>query len=200
MNRQTMCVAVLVFGLVLGVAAVGSAAKLDSSQNLNGGPVLDLTEAGQDVTRDASGVYDFNNKNGDGATGDAVTPPGMDMQGFKLSTTDGSTHIQLSLNGGDMSGTAATALTTKQGASHGRNISITNVGGIAIGGLDTRTDRGYRWGGNVTIGSDTARAGNVQVGFIYTYPTASTGYTGGEVSIYGSGDVGEEVRFGACRA
>jgi hypothetical protein len=194
MARRMMSAAA-VTALVLGLAGMAMADTLSSTTNLGGYGDIPLTNSGN-LSANSSNVYDFNDLDGDGGTvggetGDAVAPPGLDMLGRRLYTNDGSTHIRLSLNGGDLDGTAVTALSTYVTAYvSAPDVTITNVGNIEMGGINTRCGRNYTgYGGDITIGASNDRAGKVEVGFLYSNADHTGGDGGGDINIYGSGDV-----------
>ncbi|MCG3181924.1 MAG: hypothetical protein BIFFINMI_04364 [Phycisphaerae bacterium] len=204
---------ILLLALVLGISpAISQAAVLDATTSLNllANPIP-LAGGTQNVTANGSGVYDFADRNGDGTTGDAVAPGGLSLGGFAL-TTDDSTAIKLSLNGGSITGNSGIA-----GISTYRNlggsavggatgaVTITNAGNLALGVINTarRSTSTSSPGapntvGSITIGEVASRVGDVRVDALYAanYNTADSanGYTynktsGGNVTIYGSGDV-----------
>jgi hypothetical protein len=77
--------------LVVGVAITTGhawAADLTNNVNLSGGAALPLS-GGQSVTRNASGVWDFGDMNGNGDRVDPVTPAGLDVKAYQIKTADG---------------------------------------------------------------------------------------------------------------
>jgi hypothetical protein len=77
------------------------------------------------------------------------------------------------------------------------NVTITNVGTISMGGIDTSDSRNggtyaRPHGGHITIGAAQTRAGEIRIGYIYADArnSASAAYAaGGDISIFGSGNV-----------
>jgi hypothetical protein len=172
-------------------------ADLTASQSLNGGAALSLDGASppgdQSVTRNASGVWAFNDKDGNGSTGDAVIPPGMSMGGKTLSTTDGATDIRLDLNGGDLTGNAGSTTFQSRGVGGNnqvaRSVSVTNLGTVSIGSVDLRAIDG--WGvtsGSFALGTAGDPATSVTTSNLITNCAGHSG-DGGSVTIYTDGDV-----------
>ena len=184
---------------LVALSAAAQAAPLDATTSLNGGVnAIPLAVGTQNVDDNASGVYDWNDKDGNGTTGDAVAPAGMDMTSFSLTTNDGSA-VKLDLNGGGITGTSATSLSTARNGVTG-SVSVLNVGAISMGGISTATTAGgHIIRGNITIGQDgTAgpRAGSVRVNYLdVSYNGGGCGeFPGGHgnyggVTVYSAGDV-----------
>ncbi|MFW6159308.1 MAG: hypothetical protein ACOC8E_08125 [Planctomycetota bacterium] len=188
MKKQTMVVAAVVMALVLGLAGTATADTLSASTNLNGYADIPLDTSGN-LSANPSNIYDFNDLNGDGTTGDAVSPAGLDMAGNKLSTNDGS-HIKLDLNGGAVTGGTGLSFDTRMSGSPG-DVVITNVGDVTTGTIRTDTSSNRVYGGDVTVGQSDLRAGAVDITGIYTYGGTynNAGAAPGKLTIYGDGDV-----------
>jgi MYXO-CTERM domain-containing protein len=203
MLKQFAGVAV-VMALVLGLAGTAAAFSLNGgSQSLNGNATIDgddpdpepaLGSGGNDVVRDAgSGYWEWGDRLGDG-TNTAVTDAGLQLGGDTLSTSDG-THINLNLNGGDITGSGTSFVTdvTANGVNAG-SVTIENVGTVQTGSISTKSGaQNQYWlevrGGSVRIGSSSAPAtGEVRVAGIVTCPYVSKNRPGA-VTIYGGGDV-----------
>ncbi len=210
MLKRAMVLAV-VLGLVAG-AFPAQAAPLDATTSLNGGTnAIPLAVGTQNVDDNASGVYDWNDKNGDGTPGDAVTPAGLNLGTYMLYTNDGTktvtaTAIKLDLNGGNITGqgvwNAVTsrfdAITTERTSfypTYTGDIVIKNVGDISCGSITTHAYFQAESGcaaGNIYIGEANGtgygEAGNIRVDNLDA--ENSRGPTSGSnVRVYSTGSV-----------
>ena len=195
MRTQMMAVAV-VMALVVGPAGAALADTLNSSKDLDGYPDMPLSNG--NLSANPSNVYDFNDKDGNGTTGDAVSPPGLSMGGYSLysnyeNASTPSADILLDLNDGNLTSTTGYLQTqNRRGTGH---INIQGVGDVLMnsGYLSTEdTDSGYVGSqiGDVTIGTNSNgdRAGTVQVAGITTAGRQRS-MQPGDVHIYATGDV-----------
>jgi hypothetical protein len=198
-------------GLLFGVvAAIGRSlgADLDSSSNLNGYASIPLGGGAQNVTNNAtSRVYDFGDRCADGSRV-AVTPAGLDLKGYKLSTTVYTNaipgdHILLWLNNSvstpaDLTNTGGSGYSfetydSSQNKVSSGNVSIQAVRDVSIGHVrtyndNTATSELARNAGSFTIGSNSAPARNVTTGNILTYGAGRV-VTAGLVTICATGTV-----------
>jgi hypothetical protein len=194
MSRQILALGIVAALLVGMVSATSSAAMLDATQSLNAGATLQLTGTGgdQDVAPQG-GIWDFGDRFGND-TNTAVDPPGMDMNGYALSTTD-NTDIILDLNGGDIDYTGGNVLSldTRRTADmnfHTGDIGIRNAGEIEIGTIVTDASGRRAQPGGVEIGLSGDPVGDVVVRQISTRGrTGSDSTQAGPVTVYSSGDV-----------
>jgi hypothetical protein len=147
------------------------------------------------------GTVTIANTGGNGATN---TPwlyavPGVDCSAFKLATTNGDSFA-LNLQGSNLVGNSGvTNLSTFRGVTVNNpgDVTLMNVGSISIGAVDLHIDgnnyNDYGGGGKFTIGSGGAPAtGAVRVEGINTACLGQGSYGldhGGDVTIYGGGDV-----------
>ena len=190
---KRMMTGVLVMALVLGLAGIATADPIGPSQlagnfdRMEDHPELNLVNPGQTIEADGAGMYTF--------PGDTGVHPGLDMNGFRLWTTDSDVDIHLNLGGGDLIDTAETpaviSFQTRRGG-HRKNtgdVIIENVGEVSIGGIQTETRCCQDKAGCVRIGTyESPATGNIRVGFINTYADGKSG-DAGDVYIYGEGDV-----------
>jgi hypothetical protein len=121
------------------------------------------------VTASAEGWHHFGDRDGDGTAGpdpaDAVSPAGMDMCGFMISTSGG-TAIRLDLNGGDVTGGRGASLVTRGGRTGSGEITIANAGSVSLGTVSTAET--LRVGGKPTGGVVILHDGALRVGAVTT--------------------------------
>lgn len=124
---------------------------------------------------------------------DAVTPPGLDMGAYSLTTpfnTGNSEIMLLDLNGGSI--TATSGSISSAGTNYSGSISIFNVGDISLGDggfstLNTRLATQTRSAGLLQIGTNNAQAGNIQAASVICGRLGAG--TRGSITLYGSGSV-----------
>lgn len=201
----------IIAAMLAAAPAIGNAAyvTLDSANDtLNAGDPLGDENTGNVV-------------NQSGGSGTAADPyvysfvglgDGLELNGFKLFTNDGAS-FNLNMGGYGLSGdSGVTAIDTYRGAGnslHSGYVTISNVGNISLGTIDTRSSGGSGTtarsnAGYVTIGSQAAPAGTVRIDAILANAgsrqpaTPATGL-GGNVTIYGSGDVLIQNEAGTVR-
>jgi hypothetical protein len=199
MNQARCTLAGLV--LFLALSAAGSRAdtvfSVDSSQTINAGADILGTFNGAPATHWArsgspSGYYLA-------SLGSSPSATGLDFNNKTLTTTDG-TSLRFDLNGQGITDsglptTGGMSLYTYRGANLGGSVTISNVGSISLGTIDTHCDSGGGSGGGaVTIGAPGLPiAGHVRVDSIYadvrTYGAGNSAAAGGPVAVYGTGDV-----------
>lgn len=178
--------------VVLLTVASAQGAVLDATTSLNGlANPIPLAGGTQNVAANFVSMYNFNDKNGDGTGGDAVTPPGLSLGGNMLLTTD-STSINLSLNGGDLTGNSGVVSfdTHRNASSPAGNLAITNVGTISMGGIET-WNNGTGDAGDVAIATSVLRAGDIRIDYILASKPAGSNNDkdGGTILIFSSGNV-----------
>ncbi len=124
--------------------------------------------------------------------GDAPTPLHLgEHKLFSDHEEDG--QLTLDMNQGAILGTGEVAIRTFRGTElNSSSIVITNVGAVAMGGLDTsaewtRLSRDCR-AGNIRIGAQENRAGTVRIGYLHAHATGGRGGSA-DIALYGSGDV-----------
>jgi len=123
----------------------------------------------------------------------AVTPGGLDMGAYSLTTTFSTSsgeNILLDLNGGNISATSGSI--SSAGTNYSGSIYIYNVGDISLvnGGfstLNTRLATQTRDAGHLQIGTNDAPAGNVQVASVICGRLGIG--TRGTITFYGAGNV-----------
>jgi hypothetical protein len=185
-----------VTALVACVLAAGSAsaAALTNSTSIEGGIALPLF-GGLSVVRNASGVWDFGDLNGDGTRDDAVTPPGLDLKTYKLYTTN--VAVRLDLNGGSISNGYYGGVAFSTGGFSvltPGDLDLQNVCDVSTtGALMTSAGRSggsFVKAGKVSIGSIAAPARNIALASIDagTYPGASRA-NGNDIELIATGSV-----------
>jgi autotransporter-associated beta strand protein len=184
---------VVVMALVLGLAGMASAFSISTNQDIDGpADIVGDGPGDNTVTHDAtSGYWEWKDRDGNN-TDTAVADAGLDLQGYRI-LTNGGQDINLDLNGGGITGTNTTAISTlySGGTNPSADVRIINVGTIAMGGIDARVNTYGRNPGSVTLGqSGTPVAGDIRVDFIYAYAIEYAPYSyGNHVTVYGTGDV-----------
>jgi hypothetical protein len=163
---------------------------LDTNTNLNDGAALGpIVKSGGDGSPANPCVYHF-------------TAGGLNLDVFKVYTDTSGTvkkgSFTLDMGGYDLDGTGVVAFSTAcyyvgtvANDAYG-SIAVTNVGNVSLGGIDTQNTGGgwyYGGGGDVKIGTATVpAAGNVRCSYINTRSSGKGSY-GGNVTIYGQGNV-----------
>jgi hypothetical protein len=200
MKKSDILALIAVAGLAC-FALPAEAGTIPTNQKLESAAVLDIDSPGTNVSENASGCYDLGDANGDGTRDDAATSVKLDLQSYKLWTTNGE-DIKLNMNGMDLEGNAAvtnfsTANTNySSGFSQAGHVSIFNVGKVSIGRIDTRKYHDSSAdGGDVQIGEpenigDGPVTGDIWVsGIITMIDGQSEQHRPGDIDIYSRGNV-----------
>lgn len=131
--------------LVLLAATVAQAAVLSGNEATDDNV---LTAGAESITRNAGGVFDFSDANGDGTANDPVSA-GLNLAGYSLTQATLAADLKLSLNGAGLSG-GGTISTTRANHVSTYSIIITNAGNISVGTLTARV-AGTANGGGVSV-------------------------------------------------
>ena len=197
-------------GIVLATG-LAQAFEIASDQQIDGAsPQIVGVGDGNTVTPSGAApnwTYNWADRDGDGSS-NAVATAGLTLGEHKffaargMSTSRGT--IVLDLSGGSITGDSGLAIATYRhdlestasaNQSGSDNLWFRNVASIAMGGIDTRSRHGtgnadYH-AGHVTIGEEAARAGSVDLEYLYasSQDTSGTRAGPGDVNIYSSGNV-----------